>query len=221
MRTWLKHNGLGLTMGALFLVSIVGQSLAGVREYNEDQRSHDQPTVSWAAYVRTANFAEAVFENWESEFLQMGLFILLTVYLFQKGSAESKDPDKPEEVDEDPRAHRRDPDAPLPVKRGGLLLTLYENSLGTAMLLLFVISFALHAVSGAREFSQEQREHGQAGVTSIEYVGTARMWEESLQNWQSEFMSIGAIVLLSVFLRQRGSPESKPVFMPHAETGGD
>ncbi len=194
-------------------------SLAGQREYNEDQREHGEQTVSYVGYVTSGNFVEAVFENWESEFLQMSAYVLLTVFLYQKGSAESKDPDRPEPVDADPREHRDDPKAPWPVRKGGWVLRLYEHSLTIALFLLFVLSFLLHAAGGAREYTAEQLEHGEQAVSMLEYLGTSRFWFESFQNWQSEFLSVGAIVVLSIFLRQKGSPESKPVAASHAETG--
>jgi hypothetical protein len=216
----LRNNGLSLAMFGLFALSIVGQSIVGEREFNEDQRSHGQPTVSYFGYLRTGHFVEAVFENWESEFLQMSAYVLLTVFLYQKGSAESKDPDdRPDPVDTDPREHRDDPKAPWPVHQGGWVLRLYEHSLTIALFLLFVLSFLLHAAGGAREYSAEQLEHGEQAVSMLEYLGTSRFWFESFQNWQSEFLSVGAVVVLSVFLRQRGSPESKPVAAPHGETG--
>ena len=215
----LRNTGLSLAMFGLFALSIVGQSIVGEREYNEDQRSHGRPTVGYFAYLRTGHFVESVFENWESEFLQMSAYVLLTAFLFQKGSAESKDPDSPEPVDADPREHRDDPKAPWPVRQGGWVLRLYENSLTIVLFLLFVLSFLLHAAGGAREYSSEQQEHGEQAVSLLEYLGTSRFWFESFQNWQSEFLSVGAIVVLSIFLRQRGSPESKPVAAPHDETG--
>ncbi len=219
MKRALRNNGLSLAMFVLFAISIVGQSVTGEREYNEDQRAHSQPTVGYVAYLRTGHFVEAVFENWESEFLQMSAYVLLTVFLYQKGSAESKDPDQPQPTDADPREHRDDPKAPWPVRRGGWILGLYEHSLTIALFLLFVLSFLLHAAGGARAYSAEQLQHGEQAVSTLEYLGTSRFWFESFQNWQSEFLSVGAIVVLSIFLRQRGSPESKPVAAPHRETG--
>jgi hypothetical protein len=149
----------------------------------------------------------------------MFAYVMLTAFLFQKGSAESKDPNKQEAVDRDPRQSRDDKNAPLPVRKGGIVLKLYENSLSIALFLLFAISFVLHAVGGAKEYSQQQTAHGEEAVTVVQYLGTAQFWFESLQNWQSEFFSIGVLVLLSIFLRQKGSPESKPVDSPHRMTG--
>jgi hypothetical protein len=208
-------------MLVLFLFSLLGQSIMGYHEYNEDQEEHRQPTVTYAEYHTTGHFVEAVFENWESEFLQMASYVLLTAFLFQKGSAESKDPDKENAADEDPAKSKNKKDAPWPVRRGGLALKLYRNSLFLVLLLLFLISFGLHAAGGAKEYNEEQRAHGAPVVSTAGYMGTSRFWFESFQNWQSEFLSVAAIVILSIWLRQQGSPESKPVAAPHSQTGND
>ncbi|HEX8161207.1 MAG TPA: DUF6766 family protein [Pyrinomonadaceae bacterium] len=217
MRRFFRDNGLSITMLTLFFFSLLGQSLTGHHEYNEDQREHRQPQVTYAEYLTTSHFVEATFENWESEFLQMAAYVMLTAFLFQRGSSESKDPDKKEEVDRDPSPSRRD--APWPVRRGGLVLKLYENSLFIALVLLFLVSFTLHAAGGVGEYNSDQREHGEPTITFWQYLVSSRFWFESFQNWQSEFLSVAAIVLLSIWLRQRGSPESKPVDAPHSETG--
>ena len=149
----------------------------------------------------------------------MGVYVLLTLWLRQKGSPESKKLAGPEAVDEDPRAHRRDKEAPWPVRTGGLALALYQHSLSLAFLALFVLSVALHAAGGVAEYNAEQEAHGGEPVSTPAYLATERFWFESLQNWQSEFLSLGVLVGLSVYLRERGSPESKPVHVPHAETG--
>ena len=222
MRDFFRNNGLTITLMALFAFSIVGHSLAGWREYDDDQREHGQAAVGYSGYLTTGAFVESVFENWESEFLQMGVYVVLTAFLFQKGSAESKDPDSDAEpVDEDPNQARGKPDAPGPVHRGGLLLGAYQNSLALALFALFAVSFVLHAAGGAREYSEEQQAHGGEAVSLLGYLGTARFWFESFQNWQSEFLSIAVIVVLSIFLRERGSPESKPVASPHSKTGDE
>ena len=220
MSNFFRNNGLSIVMFLLFFFSLAGQSVTGFMEYNEDQQEHDQPNISFPEYLVSGHFVEAVFENWESEFLQMSAYVILTVFLFQKGSSESKDPDKEEKVDEDPRDAKDKKDAPGPVRKGGLALKLYENSLSIALFLLFIISFFLHAAGGHDEYNKEQMEHGSSEtVTVLGYIATSRFWFESFQNWQSEFMSVGALVVLSIFLRQRGSPESKPVASPHSETG--
>ncbi|HKY45275.1 MAG TPA: DUF6766 family protein [Pyrinomonadaceae bacterium] len=220
MRKIFHENGLSIVFLGFFLLILVGQAAAGHYAYNEEQLEHGQPAVNFLGYLGSSHFLEATMENWESEFLQMFAFILLTAFLFQKGSAESKKPDEPEKVDRHPRKSSNKKDAPWPVRKGGLVLTLYENSLSLAFLLLFVMAFLLHAVGGAEEYNQNQREHGSSEVVStLEYMGTPQFWFESLQNWQSEFLAVGAMVVLSIFLRQRGSPESKPVDSPHSETG--
>lgn len=218
-RRFLLENGLSLSSFALFLLTLVGLIATGAAEHSADQRAHGQPAVTVAEYVRTGAFVEALTENWESEFLQMALFVLLTARLYQKGSAESKHLEGPEPTDADPRAKRDDPEAPWPVRAGGVALAVYRHSLSLALLLMFAASFALHAVGGAREYSEEQRAHGGPPVTALQYVATSRFWFESLQNWQSEFLSVGVLVLLSVWLREQGSTQSKPVAAPMRETG--
>jgi hypothetical protein len=217
-RIWRNH-GLSITLFGLFLISEIGLSVAGYRRHNDEQRQHRQPEMSYTQYLTSAPFFEATMENWESEFLQMCAYVILTTFLYQKGSAESKDPEKPEPVDRDPRLSREKKNAPWPVKKGGFVLKLYQHSLSLTLFLLFAISFLWHAWSGACEYSQQELVHGGAAVTPIEYMATSQFWFESLQNWQSEFLSIGMMVVLSIFLRQRGSPESKPVDAPHSETG--
>ncbi|HEX9988254.1 MAG TPA: DUF6766 family protein [Chloroflexia bacterium] len=218
MKNFFRNNGLSIVMFLLFFFSLAGQSITGFMEYNDDQEAHNGSEVSFPSYLLSGHFVEAVFENWESEFLQMGSYVILTVFLFQKGSSESKDPDKEEKVDEDPR-EAKNKDAPGPVRKGGLVLKLYENSLTITLFLLFLLSFLLHAIGGHDEYNNEQMEHGGETVSVLGYLATSRFWFESFQNWQSEFMSVGALIVLSIFLRQRGSPESKPVASPHSETG--
>jgi hypothetical protein len=219
MRRVLRDNGLSIVLLSLFLLFWLGQSVAGHREYNSEQQEHNQPEVGYLSYLGSAHFWEATAENWESEFFQMFGYVILTAFLYQRGSSESKDPDKREPVDRDPRKSK-EKDAPGPVRRGGFVLKLYENSLSLAFLLFFLISIIMHAISGASVYNEEQMEHGQSEQLSVlQYAGTSRFWFESFQNWQSEFLAIAAMVILSIFLRQRGSPESKPVDSPHHETG--
>lgn len=216
----LRENGLSIVLFGLFAVFLVGQSLTGWRAYDEQQREHHEPTVGLRAYLTTGHFVEATFENWESEFLQMASYVLLTVWLVQKGSSESRPLAGDPEKEADPRSGTDPGRAPGPVKRGGWQLALYQNSLGIALALLFALSFLLHALGGAREYSADQVAHGQHPVSTVEFVKTSTFWFQSFQNWQSEFVAVGALVLLTIFLRQRGSPESKPVAAPHTETGG-
>jgi hypothetical protein len=209
MRQKLRDNGLIL----------VGQSIMGYYAYNAEQKDHQQPPISYPEYLTSGHFWAAVFENWESEFLQMAAYVVLTVFLFQRGSAESKDPNTAEEVDEDPRLHQHDPHAPGPVRTGGVALTLYAHSLSLALFLLFLLSFVGHAIGGVKHYNDEQHAHGQPSIAVTQYLGTAQFWFESLQNWQSEFLAVGALVVLSIWLREKGSPESKPVQSAHDETG--
>ena len=216
---FLFENGLSLVMFGLFVLSFAGQIVAGRATHNDEQRQHGQPTLSFGEYLTSGAFVEATAENWESEFLQMGLFVLLTVFLYQRGSSESKRIEEPEEVDQDPREARDDPDAPGPVRRGRLALALYEHSLSIALLTLFVLSFAAHAAGGASDYNDEQATHGGNRVSMLGYIATSRFWFESFQNWQSEFFSVGLLVMLSIWLRERGSPQSKPVAAGNADTG--
>jgi hypothetical protein len=220
-RTFLRDNGLSIVVLGLFLAFLLGQALAGWHEFNDEQLEHGEPAASFPEYVSGGHFAEATAENWESEFLQMAFYVLLTTFLFQKGSSESKKIGEKEAVDRDPRRARNKKDAPWPVRKGGWVLVLYEYSLTLAFLLLFAVSFVWHAVGGSREYSQQQVAHGGDPVSVIEYVTTSQFWFESFQNWQSEFLALGAMALLSIVLRQRGSPESKPVDAPHSHTGSE
>lgn len=218
MRQKLRDNGLSIVVFLIFALTLIGQSITGHHVYNEEQKEHQQALIGYWQYLVTGHFIEAVFENWESEFLQMGMYVLLTACLFQKGSAESKDPDKEEEVDKDPEQSQKE-DSPKPVKKGGLGEKIYENSLSIALLSLFVVSFMLHAAGGAKAYSEEQLAHGEKAVGTLAYIATSQFWFESFQNWQSEFFSIGVIVVLTIFLRQKGSPQSKPVAASNEETG--
>ncbi|HEX8734749.1 MAG TPA: DUF6766 family protein [Pyrinomonadaceae bacterium] len=221
MKRILRENGLAIVwLGLFFVTFIAGQTVSGYLHYNDEQREHRQPQVGYVEYLTTPHFVEATMENWESEFLQMFLFVALTSFLYQKGSAESKKLDEKEAVDRDPRESKDKKNAPYPVRKGGLILKLYEYSLSLAFLILFIICFLLHAAGGAREYSQEQLEHGsRETVSTLQYILTSRFWFESLQNWQSEFLAVGLMVVFSIWLRQRGSPESKPVDAPHSQTG--
>jgi len=214
-----KDNGLSLTMLGLFLVIWLGHSLAGWQQSNQERAQHRQPPQGYGAYLGSGEFLESTFENWESEFLQMGMFVILAAKLRQKGAADSRKHDGTDEVDQDPRTHVR-PDSPWPVRRGGWVLRLYSHSLSLALFTLFLFSFLMHAVHGARLFNEEQLQHGGTPLTITGYLATSTFWFQALQNWQSEFLSVGVLVLLSIFLREKGSPESKPVHTPHHETEG-
>ena len=213
---FLYENSLSLVVLAFFILSLIGQILTGWQENNQELEQMQRSTLSLGQYLGSGHFLEATFENWESEFLQMGLYVLLTVWLRQKGSSESKKMEEEEEVDREPQPH---PGAPWPVQAGGLWLKFYKNSLTIAFFTLFLISFLLHGLGGTEVYNLEQQENGEPLVTLLGYMATSRFWFESFQNWQSEFISILSIVVLSIFLRQKGSPESKPVDAPMSETG--
>lgn len=216
----LRNNGLSIVLSFLFVFSLIGHAVSGWKAHNVERGQHGEPAIALSAFLHSSEFGETVFENLESEFLQMAFYVILTVFLYQRGSSESKKHDGSDKVDEDPSKHRDDPDAPGPVRQGGWRLVLYRNSLSLAFLLLFIASFVGHAATGAAKHNEEQRQHGASEqVTVVAYAQTSQFWYESFQNWQSEFLSVLAIVLLSVWLRQWGSPESKPVHAPHRETG--
>jgi len=193
------------------------QIFTGWHDYNDELQQLDLLPLTLSQYLGSGHFLEATFENWESEFLQMGLYVLLTIWLRQKGSSESKKLYEEEDVDREPDPAKAD--APGPVRRGGWRLVLYKNSLTLAFLGLFLASVWLHAKGGAEVYSLEQQQEGQPAVSTLQYLGTARFWFESLQNWQSEMLSIFSLVGLSIFLRQKGSPESKPVDASYDDTG--
>jgi hypothetical protein len=221
MKFSFRNYGLSIVLLSCFLTFWCGQAVVGRLEYNEERAEHGKPPLRMGEYLHSSHFWEATGENWESEFLQMGAYVFLPIFLFQYGSSESKNPDEPSPQDRDPREEGGKPDAPWPVRRGGWVLKLYENSLVIAFVLLFLASVLVHASGGTLLYNEEQAELGKASVTLGGYLQTSRFWFESLQNWQSEFLAIASMVILSVFLRQRGSPESKPVAAGMAETGDE
>ena len=220
MRQLFRNNGLSLVLFVLFAIFLGAQSYTGWQVENEDREEHNKPALTYPAYLQSGHFIEATFENWESEYLQMGAYVLLTVFLFQRGSSESKDPDNPETDAPDPEQERQDPDAPWPVRQGGLVLKLYENSLSLALLLFFVLSFVLHGIGGTWVSNEERTLHGEAPQTVWDFMHSTDFWFQSFHNWQSEFLAVFSVVVLSIWLRQRGSPESKKVTDPHHKTGG-
>jgi Domain of unknown function (DUF6766) len=215
IRAWVRPRSLTLTFMAVFGVALIGQIAAGHAELNAELEEHGRSRISMVYYLGSGHFWEATFENWESEFLQMAAFVILTAFLVQRGSPESRRLDVIEEVDADPRRYAREPGVPWPVRRGGVVLGLYEYSLGLAMIALFMVSWVGHAWGGWRAYRLAEALEGHASPGLGEYLASSRFWFESLQNWQSEFLSIAAMVWLSVYLRHRGSPESKPVHAAH------
>jgi hypothetical protein len=221
LRRFVFENGLSIFFGAIFLVTLVAQSFAGQRSFNADQLAHESQPVSWVDYVLSPEFGGAVLENWQSEFLQFTLFILATVWLVQKGSNESKRlEDAGLETDRDQQVGRHAPaDAPPPAKSTEARRRFwYENSLVLAMSAIFLLSWGGQSLNNWRAENDELRQHGEQTVRWTEYVLGANFWERSLQNWQSEFLAVGTMAVFTVYLRQRGSPESKPVGSPHDET---
>ena len=217
MKKIFRNNGLSIVFILLFVVSLVGQVVSGMNEYNKTTAEEGGLTVSLPEYLQSGHFLQATFENWESEFLQMALFVLLTVSLRQKGSSESKSMDEKEEVDREPSARRKG--APWPVKKGGFILTLYKHSLSLALIILFILSFLLHFYGSLKDENHELLLKHLPPETAAKYMESSRFWFESFQNWQSEFLSIFCIVIFSIYLREKGSPQSKPVDAPHDETG--
>jgi hypothetical protein len=217
MKKFFRNNGLSVVMFLLFLISLTGQIIAGLKEYNKDMEEKGGKQIAITQYLGSGHFIESTFENWESEFLQMALLLILSMFLYQKGSAESKDPDKKENVDKEPDPRKKD--APWPVRKGGLALAIYKHSLCYALSLIFVLSFLLHWYGSLKDYNQEQLLEKKPTEAAFEYLGNSRFWFESFQNWESEFLSIFAIVVLSIFLREQGSPQSKPVDAANSETG--
>jgi hypothetical protein len=211
------NNSLTIVFLLLFVASLIGQFFTGWKEYNSELKNDNYPSVSLSTYIKSGHFISSTFENWESEFLQMALFVILTRTLRQKGSSESKKLEGKEEVDKEPDPNKED--APWPVHKGGLILTLYKHSLSIVLLLLYLFSFCMHVYGSFTDYNGEQIRKGHPTETVWQYLSSSRLWFESFQNWQSEFLSIVAIVALSIYLRQQGSPQSKPVDAAWSETG--
>ncbi|ESZ07903.1 MULTISPECIES: DUF6766 family protein [unclassified Mesorhizobium] len=211
MKSFFRDNGLTIALLAMFLFSVIGMIWSGHTAYNEELQNHGSASIGLLSYLASGDFLSALFENWESEFLQMSAYVMLTAMLFQRGSAESRDPDDPNRPeDELPTATRR---------RNPILSWLYSYSLGLALALLFIISFALHWWASLAAANEEALRHGGEVQSLGDYLLDAQLWFESFQNWQSEFMSTAVLVLLSIFLRHKGSPESKPAGASNSETG--
>ncbi|UDF05318.1 DUF6766 family protein [Asticcacaulis sp. AND118] len=211
---FLRRNGLSVFVLGFFLVFWAAQALTGWAVYNEMRTEEGAAAIGLLGYLTTGDFIEVTFENWESEFFQMGIYVLATVWLRQQGSSESKPVEGDSDVDKQPVAH---PGAPWPVRRGGWILGLYKYSLSLAFFALFLISFSLHAFGSYRHHVEEAALKDQPAEGFAAFMAGPTFWFESFQNWQSEFLAIGAIVILSIWLRQHGSPESKPVDMAHDE----
>ena len=206
MKRFLRNNGLSLVILAMFFFSLFGQVVTGLKEHNEEITQLGAPPVGMLQYLQSGHFLQSTFENWESEFLQMGLFLTLSIFLYQKGSSESKDPDKKEEVDREPDPRRKN--APWPVKKGGIWLAVYKHSLCYAFMLLFLFSFILHWRGSMIDYNDAQLLKKLPTQSAMQYLFNSKLWFESFQNWQSEFLSMFTIILFSVFLREHRSPQS-------------
>lgn len=217
MKNWIRNNGLSLAFILLFLLAFAGQIVTGFKEYNKERIQDGQSSLNISSYLQSGHFIEATFENWESEFLQMALFVVMTISLRQKGSSESKKFDAAGEVDRKPSPDR--PGPPWPVRKGGVVLMIYQNSLTIALVVLFLMSFVLHLYGSFKDENEQLLAKGLPAESLGNYIGDTRFWFESFQNWQSEFLSVFAIIVLSVFLRQKGSSQSKPVDASNEETG--
>lgn len=217
----LRDNSLTIALAMLFLFSVVGQALTGWKAENAERAMHHLGGLGLSAYLASGAFLSALFENWESEFLQMWAYVMLTAYLFQRGSPESKDPDKAAPQDRDPKLDEKKRTAPAAVRAGGLVRVIYSHSLGLTLLALFLASFLLHWINSARMAADEALVHGEVPTALVGRLWDPEFWFESFQNWQSEFLSTAVLIVLAIFLRERGSPESKAVGDPHGKTGTD
>ena len=216
----IREHGLSIAFAVIFALALIGQSIAGLQVFNEEQVAHGLSPVTWGAFVTSSEFVVDVAENWQSEYLQFSLFIFATIWLVEKGSPESKKPgeegpgsDREQLVHEHARA-----DSPKWARVRDWRHTLYANSLLLVMGTIFVLSWLAQSLAGVVVFNSEQAAHGQAAISWAEYVVSADFWNRTLQNWQSEFLAVGSMIALSIYLRQRGSPESKPVGAPHHES---
>ena len=218
---FLRANALALGFGALFLATLVGQALSGVADFNAQQVTDGLPQVSLGDYVTSSSFAVDVMENWQSEYLQFFLYVFATVWLVQRGSAESKQPgEEGTESDREQLVGRHaEQDSPRWAATGGWRTALFSRSLGLLMGALFLLTWAASAVAGWAAFNGEQLGQRQDPVSFLGYLGEADFWNRSFQNWQSEMLAVGSMAIFSVYLRQRGSPESKLVGAAHHDTG--
>lgn len=224
----IRTNALAVFFAVIFLAALAGQAVAGHNQFNDDaithaKLTHQQPeTYTMGRYLVSSEFGQTVMENWQSEYLQFFLYLFTTIYLVQRGSSESKKPgDEGRGTEEEQKLGRHaDPDSPGPAKRSaGFVRFLYSNSLALTMLAIWLGTWFAQSVTGWSMYNNSQKDHMEAAVSWAGYLGSSDFWETTLQNWQSEFLAIGSFSILGVYLRQRGSPESKPVGAPHSETG--
>jgi hypothetical protein len=221
MRRLLRENSLTLFFLGIFLAALVAQALVGHSDFNHQQLAHQEPPVSLGRYLLSSAFLVDVMENWQSEYLQFTLFIAATIWLVQRGSTESKPVGKEgtESDSEQKVGEHAEPDSPAWAKAGGWRRFVYSNSLLGLMAFIWVGSWFAQLVTGRVVYNAEQFDHQEAALSLWQYAGTSEFWNRTLQNWQSEFLAVASMVVFSIWLRQRGSPESKPVGEPHATTG--
>jgi len=221
MRRFWRENSLSIVFLTLFVGALAGQAFAGWHEFNNEAMSHQRSPISLARYLLSSSFGNAVMENWQSEYLQFTLYILLTVWFVQKGSPESKELEKagPEDDEDQLIGEYAKPDSPPWARARGLRLWLLSNSLILVMATIWLSSWFAQAVTGWSDYNSDQLVHGEPALSLWQFIGTAHFWEATLQNWQSEFLAVGSMAVLAIYLRQRGSPESKPVGAPHTATG--
>ncbi len=223
MKGFLRENGLTVFFWFILLLALVGQSIAGMAEFNDNQVAQGQVGVPYRAYITSSDFAVDVAENWQSEFLQFWLYIFATIWLLQRGSSESKQPERAgRESDEDQKVGPfAGPDSPRWAQVSGWRLKVFSNSLGLAMGAIFLLSWLAQSLAGRAAYNAQQLSQREDPVTWAGYVASPDFWSRTLQNWQSEFLAVASMAAFSIYLRQRGSPESKPVGAPHTSTGGE
>ena len=215
--SFLKRNALSIVFLFLTLIVLWGQLYTGWKNHNDFLETYHKPPITIASYLHSGHFIQATFENWESEFLQMALFVILTIFLRQEGSSESRPMENPPRDKRNELKPKRD--SPWSVRQGSVALLFYKNSLSIVLILIFLLSFSLHWYGSYLNYNEEQLLEGKKLTDYWTYLGNSQFWFESFQNWQSEFLSIFAIIFLSIYLRQAGSSQSKKVNAPHKETG--
>jgi len=220
-RGFVRDNALTLAFGALFLITLLGQAISGTADYNSQQIANGLEPVTFWRYVTSSSFGVDVMENWQSEYLQFFLYIFGTVWLIQRGSSESKKPgEEGLETDKEQKVGRyADEDSPRWAKTGDWRTTVFSHSLGMLMLALFLLTWTASAIAGWAAYNNDQLKDHEDPVSWVGYLGEADFWNRSFQNWQSEMLAVGSMAVFAVYLRQRGSPESKPVGVAHADTG--
>jgi hypothetical protein len=223
VRVFIRHNSLSLFFLVLFLGALVGEAITGHRVFNHEQLAHGGDAISFGRFLTSSQFGQAVMENWQSEYLQFMLMMLATVWLLQRGSPESKQLEKQgQESDREQKiGEHADRNSPRWAKAGGWRTAIYSNSLLIAMAVIFLGSWLAQSLTGWNVYNSDQADHGEPKVSWLGYIGTSEFWESTFQNWQSEFLAVGSFAVLTIYLRQRGSPESKPVGETHHRTGAE